>query len=63
MFVYFGSLARTLSDIFGGLAGPDPTTTLLLGGISGVLMVAIVWYTTNMAKWVQAVLSAVLCRV
>ena len=50
MFTYLGSLARTLSDIFGGLAGPDTRTTILLGALSGVLLVAIVWWTTQMAK-------------
>lgn len=50
MFVYFGSLARTLSDIFSGLAGPDTRTTILLGTVSGVLLVAIVWWTTQFAR-------------
>lgn len=56
MFVYFGSLARTLSDIFSGLAGPDTRTTILLGTVSGVLLVAIVWWTTQFAR--QAIRDA-----
>lgn len=50
LFVYMGSLARTLSDIFSGLAGPDTGTTIALAAVSGVLLVALVWYTTQMAK-------------
>jgi len=50
LFVYFGSLARNLADIFTGAAGLDTNTTIVMGVISGVAMVGIVWYTTYVSR-------------
>lgn len=50
LFVYFGSLARNLADVFTGAASLDPVTTLVMGVVSGVSMVAMVWYTTHISR-------------
>lgn len=50
MFVYFGSLARNMADIFTGEAGLDATATLVMAIVSAVLIVAIVWYTTHISR-------------
>lgn len=59
LFSYFGSLARDLADIFTGNAGLDTNTTILMGIISGVVMIAVVWYTTHFSRKAisQALLS------
>ena len=57
LFVYFGSLARNLADIFTGAAAPlDPITSLIMGIVSTVALVAVVWYTTHISR--QAVSRA-----
>ena len=50
VFVYFGSLATTLADVFEGNAGPDPAarTALLIG--SGVLLAVIMAWTTIISR-------------
>ncbi|KAL4441498.1 hypothetical protein ABPG77_002002 [Micractinium sp. CCAP 211/92] len=50
LFVYFGSLARNLADIFTGKTGLGTNTTIVMAAVSGVLMVAIVWYTTHLSR-------------
>ncbi|KAL4444259.1 hypothetical protein ABPG75_011996 [Micractinium tetrahymenae] len=50
LFVYFGSLARNLADIFTGKTGLGTNTTIVMAAISGVLMVVIVWYTTHLSR-------------
>lgn len=56
LFVYFGSMARSLADIFTGAAGLDTTSTIIMGIVSGTAMVGIVWYTTHISR--KAVNSA-----
>ncbi|EFN56633.1 hypothetical protein CHLNCDRAFT_144423 [Chlorella variabilis] len=58
LFVYFGSLARNLADIFTGRAGLGTNTTIAMAAISGVLMVVIVAYTTHISR--KAISSALL---
>lgn len=50
VFVYFGSLADTLADVFEGEAGPDPAmrAALLLG--SGILLAIIMAWTTIISR-------------
>lgn len=50
LFVYFGSMARSLADIFTGAAGLDVSSTILIGIISCTAMVGIVWYTTHISR-------------
>lgn len=56
LFVYFGSMARSLADIFTGAAGLDTSSTIIMGIISCTAMVGIVWYTTHISR--KAVNSA-----
>lgn len=56
LFVYFGSLARNLADIFTGAAGLDTNTTIAMGVSSAMAMIGIVWYTTHISR--QAVNNA-----
>jgi hypothetical protein len=58
LFVYFGSLARNLADIFTGKAGLGTNGTIVFAVISGVLMVIIVWYTTHLSR--KAISNALL---
>lgn len=58
LFVYFGSLARNLADIFTGKAGLGTNGTIVFAVISGVLMVVIVWYTTHLSR--KAISNALL---
>lgn len=50
LFVYFGSLARNLADVFTGAAGLDTKTTITMGVVSALAMVGIVWYTTHISR-------------
>jgi uncharacterized membrane protein YdjX (TVP38/TMEM64 family) len=50
LFVYFGSLARNLADVFTGAAALDTRATILMGILSGVAIVGIVWYTTHFSR-------------
>jgi uncharacterized membrane protein YdjX (TVP38/TMEM64 family) len=56
LFVYFGSMARSLADIFTGAAGLDTSSTIIMGIVSCAAMVGIVWYTTHISR--KAVNSA-----
>ena len=56
LFVYFGSMARNLADIFTGSTQLDTRTTIIMGIVSCGAMVAIVWYTTYISR--QAVNNA-----
>ena len=57
LFVYLGSMARSLADIFTGTAGKlDTSTTIIMGVVSCTAMVGIVWYTTHVSR--QAVNDA-----
>jgi uncharacterized membrane protein YdjX (TVP38/TMEM64 family) len=50
LFVYFGSMARSLADIFTGAAGLDTSSTIIMGIVSCAAMVGIVWYTTHISR-------------
>ena len=50
LFVYFGSLARNLADVFTGAAGLDTKTTIIMGMVSAIAMVGVVWYTTHVSR-------------
>ena len=43
-------MARSLADIFTGAAGLDAPTTIIMGVISCIAMVGIVWYTTYISR-------------
>lgn len=43
-------MARSLADIFTGAAGLDTPTTIIMGVVSCVAMVGIVWYTTYISR-------------
>lgn len=49
-FVYFGSLAKNMADILEGKAGPNGGTYLALLAGSGVMLVAVVVYSTIVAR-------------
>ena len=62
LFVYFGSLARDMADIFAGKAGLNPSATVAMGALSAVLLVAIVWYTTHFSRQAHAAAYAACLR-
>lgn len=51
-FCYFGTLAKSLADVFEGRAGPDGPTSIVLVVISGVLLIVVVTYSTIIARFV-----------
>ncbi|KAL6768699.1 hypothetical protein ACKKBG_A15830 [Auxenochlorella protothecoides x Auxenochlorella symbiontica] len=50
LFVYAGSLARSLADVLAGDTGLDAGATLGVALASGALMLAAVWYTTHVSR-------------
>lgn len=50
LFVYFGSMARNLADIFTGEAKIDTRATLAMGIGSGIALGALVWYATKVSR-------------
>lgn len=50
LFVYFGSMARDLADIFTGEAKIDTRATLAMGIGSGIALVGLVWYATHLSR-------------
>ncbi|KAL4854310.1 TVP38/TMEM64 family membrane protein [Chlorella vulgaris] len=58
LFVYFGSLARNLADVFTGRAGLGTNATMVMAATGGVLMVLIVVYTTHISR--KAISNALL---
>jgi uncharacterized membrane protein YdjX (TVP38/TMEM64 family) len=51
MFVYFGSLARDMADIFTGeAAGFDSSATIIMAIVSAALIIVLVWYTTHISR-------------
>ena len=50
LFVYFGSLARNLADVFSGRTGLGRGATIAAGAASAVVMVCVVWYTTHVSR-------------
>jgi hypothetical protein len=57
-FVYFGSLAKNMADILEGRAGPKGAVSAGMLGMSGVLLVAVVVYSTVIARCVSMALLA-----
>ena len=51
LFCYFGSLARNITEILDGKAGPSGKQSMLLLGVSGVVLVFVVVYSTIIARW------------
>ena len=52
LFCYFGSLARNITEILEGKAGPSGKQSMLLLAVSGVVLVFVVVYSTIIARWV-----------
>lgn len=50
LFCYFGSLARNITEILEGKAGPSGKQSMLLLAISGVVLVFVVVYSTIIAR-------------
>jgi uncharacterized membrane protein YdjX (TVP38/TMEM64 family) len=50
LFVYFGSMARNLADIFTGEAKIDTRATLAMGIGSGIALGGFVWYATHVSR-------------
>lgn len=50
LFTYVGSMAHTLADVLNGSVSPDTSTSLIIGVVSGVLLVAAVLYTGYVSK-------------
>ena len=50
LFVYFGSMARNLADVFTGETGLDTKTTVVMACASGVALVGFVWYATHISR-------------
>lgn len=50
LFVYFGSLVGTLSEASDGSAGPDPSTQVAVGVVSGVMLLLAVVTATVYAR-------------
>ncbi|EIE18549.1 hypothetical protein COCSUDRAFT_68258 [Coccomyxa subellipsoidea C-169] len=49
-FVYFGSMAKNMADILEGRAGPHGASSVALLAMSGVMLVAVVVYSTIIAR-------------
>ncbi len=49
-FVYFGSMAKSMADILEGRAGPHGASSVALVALSGVMLVAVVVYSTIIAR-------------
>lgn len=49
-FVYFGSMAKSMADILEGRAGPHGASSVVLLALSGVMLVAVVVYSTIIAR-------------
>ena len=63
LFCYFGSLARNITEILEGKAGPSGKQSMLLLAVSGVVLVFVVVYSTIIARYVQlGHSSAPICR-
>jgi uncharacterized membrane protein YdjX (TVP38/TMEM64 family) len=50
LFVYFGSLARSLADVFTGAASLGAPAAAAIGAGGALAMVALVWYTTAVSR-------------
>lgn len=50
LFCYFGSLARNITEILEGRAGPSGQQSILLLGVSGIVLVFVVVYSTIIAR-------------
>ena len=50
LFCYFGSLARNITEILEGKAGPSGKQSMLLLAVSGVVLVFVVVYSTIIAR-------------
>ncbi|CAL5228441.1 g11576 [Coccomyxa viridis] len=50
LFCYFGSLARNITEILDGKAGPSGKQSMLLLGVSGAVLVFVVVYSTIIAR-------------
>lgn len=48
--VYFGSLARSMADIFDGRAWPGGATSYLMFIISGLMLVVVVAFATIVSR-------------
>ena len=53
LFCYFGSLARNITEILEGKAGPSGKQSMLLLAVSGVVLVFVVVYSTIIARCAQ----------
>ena len=51
--VYFGSLARSMADIFNGQAMPGGASAYLLFIISGLMLVVLVAFATIISRYAQ----------
>lgn len=51
LFCYFGSLARNITEILEGKAGPSGTQSMMLLAVSGVVLVFVVVYSTIIARY------------
>ena len=49
-FVYFGSMAKNMADILEGRAGPHGASSVALLALSGIMLVAVVVYSTIIAR-------------
>ncbi|WPT16500.1 TVP38/TMEM64 family membrane protein [Picochlorum sp. SENEW3] len=50
LFVYFGSMARNLADVFTGETNLDSKATIVMGSGSGIALVGLVWYATHVSR-------------
>ena len=51
LFCYFGSLARNITEILEGKAGPSGKQSMMLLAVSGVVLVFVVVYSTIIARY------------
>ena len=56
LFCYFGSLARNITEILEGKAGPSGKQSMMLLAVSGVVLVFVVVYSTIIARCIPATL-------
>ena len=57
LFCYFGSLARNITEILEGKAGPSGTQSMMLLAVSGVVLVFVVVYSTIIARYTTCKLA------
>ena len=60
LFCYFGSLARNITEILEGKAGPSGTQSMMLLAVSGVVLVFVVVYSTIIARYITCNAASVL---